>query len=854
MDRPPLSSIPILLDTYTLTPAAAAASRLPLHVLNEIGETAAMNEFASLTAAAQLAQESQMGNMIETTRSAPTPCASGMMEGTSHGPTGGMTVEDREMQLAFQNLVSDSSSPPPNATKEQNDAAAVLTSTKARVRTRQPITTTASSRSVDPTRRRHIHQNQYQNQNQNRMRPSTTTTTSSSTSLRAANAAAQAHHTMAATTPTTTTYASSSSLSSEPVTAQRPSPSSPSPPVMNDYTRMQETLGMQHLQAPTGSSQARQQQQQSHTRASSSQNSSQNSTSSQSRTGRMSASSSFSQQDATATRVAHGDHVSGGRRSGSVKNADAASESIHSAASHSAANISQGETSVDQTAGPSVAPTANAAVESSAASGGGGGGDPAADEQYQIWQQIQADLEQKEMQLALQLSQKERNTKTPGAVVRNAAPDSTTRCGDRGGVGGSSSTSGDYAYPDQHGKPSRNNIISSSTPADDSEEDEALKEILRISQEEAAAAEAARNQASEDEDEIALALQLSKKQAEEDQKRLQRLQETAGELSEEEQIRLAMEQSMQPLPQDDLQDSAAELRLALEESMQQPSRTEEHFGISETDENSTVDDDMDDDMKLAMRLSEAQLFEEEQYRHSFYKQQPRRPKEDPVRPRHEDIIMGPEAFADSIQAFPSEDPQPPLSSHSARPSNMPPPGNSRPLRAPPSPGLDQLHVSRDRSRWGERDVAQRQSWDPPRVHRPVHPELPFQDFSVQPLPDSSAHPVRAPDDGSDALPASRPQRKTSEEEKDSSLKLSSRHETRPRSRSSSFDVDVDNNTRIAMVREGQLDTRMAIMQGQSQIVTCQGCTGKLHAPTQCSLVFCPTCNTVSPVEHGCSTA
>jgi len=62
-------------------------------------------------------------------------------------------------------------------------------------------------------------------------------------------------------------------------------------------------------------------------------------------------------------------------------------------------------------------------------------------------------------------------------------------------------------------------------------------------------------------------------------------------------------------------------------------------------------------------------------------------------------------------------------------------------------------------------------------------------------------------------------------------------------------VDMDDATRDLLVREGQMDTRMAIMQGQSQIVTCRGCRGRLHAPLQCSMVFCPTCNVVSPLDE-----
>ena len=149
-------------------------------------------------------------------------------------------------------------------------------------------------------------------------------------------------------------------------------------------------------------------------------------------------------------------------------------------------------------------------------------------------------------------------------------------------------------------------------------------------------------------------------------------------------------------------------------------------------------------------------------------------------------------------------------------------------------------VPRESDRWRTPDDRDRQQQDPSLVQH-LERSFPFEEFSVQPMPDNDPD---SADDCGDALPTNQPQRKASEEQKDSSLKLSSR--PRSLSRQSSFDVDVDEATRIAMVREGQLDTRIAIMQGDSQIVTCQGCMGKLHAPSQCSLVFCPNCNTVTP--------
>lgn len=617
---------------------------------------------------------------------------------------------------------------------------------------------------------------------------------------------------------------------------------------MNDYTRMQQTLGMQHLQTPLSNSssssrkESRQQQQQPADRQQQPRSSTNQEIST--RKGAVSSNSSSSQnrnQAAAASSLRNGGPIS----SSSVRDRATPVANIAPSSSNRDNNRMPAHSSNAGSQAPirsqAPAPSAPSAVKSAAvAPPSSGGGDPAADEQNQIWKQIQADLEQKEMELALQLSQRERKTaqasSSSGAgSIRSAAA--------RSGGGGGDSVDSAFVYPDQHGKSPNNGGTSSGST---NEEDEALQEILRISQEEAAAAEAARSKAPQvDEDEIAMVMQLSKKQAEEDQERMQRLRESSGELSEDEQMRMAMEQSMQPEPPQDTQDNdsvCTDVRLALEESMQPPSRMEAALGSGDAGGNCEVDDDM----ALAMRLS-AQLDEEEQFRHSRLRQKPPRRHEESVRSR-DDSSVGSDAFAGMVQALPGSFSQP------SRPPTQAPPRRAASSRLPSSPGLEQPRVS-NLDRWGEQQSVpqqRQQQQDPVPIPQPVNPEFSSQEFYVQPFPDSDVHHTHDPDDGTDALPASRPQRKVSDEEKDSSLKLTGRPVSR--SRSSSYDVDVDEETRVAMVREGQLDTRMAIMQGQSQIVTCQGCMGKLHAPTQCSLVFCPTCNTVSPVQHAISTA
>lgn len=45
---------------------------------------------------------------------------------------------------------------------------------------------------------------------------------------------------------------------------------------------------------------------------------------------------------------------------------------------------------------------------------------------------------------------------------------------------------------------------------------------------------------------------------------------------------------------------------------------------------------------------------------------------------------------------------------------------------------------------------------------------------------------------------------------------------------------------------GTTETREAISNGNSQVVKCKGCQGRLKAPVNYSLVFCPKCQTISP--------
>jgi hypothetical protein len=52
--------------------------------------------------------------------------------------------------------------------------------------------------------------------------------------------------------------------------------------------------------------------------------------------------------------------------------------------------------------------------------------------------------------------------------------------------------------------------------------------------------------------------------------------------------------------------------------------------------------------------------------------------------------------------------------------------------------------------------------------------------------------------------------------------------------------------RRELLNRGTQETKNAITTGQSQIVKCRGCNGRLQAPLSYSLVFCPKCQTISP--------
>jgi hypothetical protein len=52
--------------------------------------------------------------------------------------------------------------------------------------------------------------------------------------------------------------------------------------------------------------------------------------------------------------------------------------------------------------------------------------------------------------------------------------------------------------------------------------------------------------------------------------------------------------------------------------------------------------------------------------------------------------------------------------------------------------------------------------------------------------------------------------------------------------------------RKELLERGTQETQQAISSGQSRIVTCRGCAGRLQAPVSYSLVFCPKCQTISP--------
>lgn len=59
-------------------------------------------------------------------------------------------------------------------------------------------------------------------------------------------------------------------------------------------------------------------------------------------------------------------------------------------------------------------------------------------------------------------------------------------------------------------------------------------------------------------------------------------------------------------------------------------------------------------------------------------------------------------------------------------------------------------------------------------------------------------------------------------------------------------LDPDQSKEVLLQR-GTAETHRAISEGQAQIVACRGCGGRLQAPRSYSLVFCPKCQTISPI-------
>ena len=53
--------------------------------------------------------------------------------------------------------------------------------------------------------------------------------------------------------------------------------------------------------------------------------------------------------------------------------------------------------------------------------------------------------------------------------------------------------------------------------------------------------------------------------------------------------------------------------------------------------------------------------------------------------------------------------------------------------------------------------------------------------------------------------------------------------------------------REELIQRGTSETQEAISSGQAHIVICRGCTGRLQAPKSYSLVYCPRCQTITPV-------
>lgn len=81
----------------------------------------------------------------------------------------------------------------------------------------------------------------------------------------------------------------------------------------------------------------------------------------------------------------------------------------------------------------------------------------------------------------------------------------------------------------------------------------------------------------------------------------------------------------------------------------------------------------------------------------------------------------------------------------------------------------------------------------------------------------------------------------------SRLPTAERHYETDRSRSSRSSYSSANSREVVLQR-GRQETASAIRSGQARIVRCQGCSGRLQAPKQYSLVYCPKCGHVSPVD------
>jgi len=624
------------------------SSRMEI-LLDQIGETAAKNErdFAFLTAATPLTMDTNMGNKMEVTRSATSPCKNEINQvnymrtedepKTAKFGNGGMkSKEEQDMLLAFQALGVNT------AASNQSTNGPSYNSAKRRSRPKEFIMTTAPTGFVGSSR--------------------------------------------VGNSPKTSTKWYSTSIE---VHEALPKPSSSA--CMNDYTMMQEALGMQGFTPPAETSGQERQQQLQHCSRS------------------------------------HGTRKTGTDGASAVPPRSVSPSTTMEGATSYCPEISTHPSSTGTPPKSDCPKNGSAAVE-----------------QYRIWNEIQAELERKEMELALQVSKQ-----VSGQSIGKGNCNTSANNNDTG-----------FLYPSQDAKPEGSTTSGTEGNALTQDEDEALREILRISQEEAAAAEAARNRApSESEAEIKLVLQLSKKQAEEDRARLRKLQETVGELSEEEQLKLAMEQSLADSAASLLQNSSSQLRLALKESMQQQNGGE--GGDNEDDKNA-----IELDLKLAfLRFSQAPAAEKEQSRDSLYSQQELCPS----------IVQGPhEMDADSNESSKESGTIQAIQNRVSLPA-----GPSHSSLSPTFAG----RAAEQRShmhRWGERDFSRHhQRHTPPVPVAPTntHPEYSVDDSAVQPLPidipnsdNNGVHRISDAAAGTLCLPVDK--RKVSErEEKDGSLKL-----------------------------------------------------------------------------------